>query len=418
MTLSLPEPEPAAPQGEDIPLNIVFEDAHLLVVDKPAGLVVHPAPGHESGTLVNALIAHCGESLSGIGGVKKPGIVHRIDKDTSGLIVIAKTDAAHAGLSKLFEDHGRNLNLTRDYLAFVWGAPERAQGTVDAPIGRHATQRERMAVVSAARGREAITHWERLEDFGAASLLACRLETGRTHQIRVHMAHIGHPLIGDLTYGAGFKTKVARLSPEARAAVEALGRQALHAATLGFTHPVTGEDSAVRERAAGGFGGACAWRWRSKCRARSTHLPPQGAVHDALHALPEAAPKALGYAGRAKGSWPLATERHRHIADAHAIRPEAVDHRMMGDGAGVGQRDLVAACQSARQPMHEIDARRKSTKALVESDLPEIGALAALKENSHRYRHAVERKSRDCALTPTRHLLRRLTRKTRELAVA
>ncbi len=242
VALTLPEPEPAAPQGEDIPLNIVFEDAHLLVVDKPAGLVVHPAPGHESGTLVNALIAHCGESLSGIGGVKKPGIVHRIDKDTSGLVVIAKTDAAHAGLSKLFEDHGRKLNLTRDYLAFVWGAPERAQGTVDAPVGRHATQRERMAVVSAARGREAITHWERLEDFGAASLLACRLETGRTHQIRVHMAHIGHPLIGDLTYGAGFKTKVARLTPQARAAVERLGRQALHAATLGFTHPVTGED--------------------------------------------------------------------------------------------------------------------------------------------------------------------------------
>ena len=242
VALRVPEPEPAEPQGEDIPLNIVFEDAHLLVVDKPAGLVVHPAPGHESGTLVNALIAHCGDSLSGIGGVKKPGIVHRIDKDTSGLVVIAKTDAAHAGLSKLFEDHGRNLNLTRDYLAFVWGAPERVQGTVDAPIGRHATQRERMAVVSAARGREAITHWERLEDFGAASLLACRLETGRTHQIRVHMAHIGHPLIGDLTYGAGFKTKVARLSPQARAAVEALGRQALHAATLGFTHPVTGED--------------------------------------------------------------------------------------------------------------------------------------------------------------------------------
>ena len=242
VTLQVPPAEPAEPKGEDIALNIVFEDAHLLVIDKPAGLVVHPASGHETGTLVNALIAHCGETLSGIGGVKKPGIVHRIDKDTSGLVVIAKTDAAHAGLSKLFEDHGRNLNLTRDYLAFVWGAPERAQGTVEAPIGRHATQRERMAVVSPARGREAITHWERLEDFGAASLLACRLETGRTHQIRVHMAHIGHPLIGDLTYGAGFKTKIARLSPGARAAVERLGRQALHAATLGFTHPVTGED--------------------------------------------------------------------------------------------------------------------------------------------------------------------------------
>jgi 23S rRNA pseudouridine1911/1915/1917 synthase len=242
VSLLLPEPEPAAPQGEDIPLNVVFEDAHLLVVDKPAGLVVHPAPGHESGTLVNALIAHCGDSLSGIGGVKKPGIVHRIDKDTSGLVVIAKTDAAHAGLSRLFEDHGRRLNLTRDYLAFVWGAPERAHGTVEAPIGRHATQRERMAVVPIARGREAITHWEKIEDFGAASLVACRLETGRTHQIRVHMAHIGHPLIGDSTYGAGFKTKVARLAPKARTAVERLGRQALHAATLGFTHPVTGEE--------------------------------------------------------------------------------------------------------------------------------------------------------------------------------
>ncbi len=240
--LVVPEAEPAAPQGEDIPLTIVFEDEHLLVVDKPAGLVVHPAPGHESGTLVNALIAHCGDSLSGIGGVKKPGIVHRIDKDTSGLVVIAKTDAAHAGLSKLFEDHGRSLNLTRDYLAFVWGAPMRAQGTVEAPVGRHATQRERMAVVSAARGREAVTHWEKLEDFGAAALVGCRLETGRTHQIRVHMAHIGHPLIGDSTYGAGFKTKVAKLAPEARAAVERLGRQALHAASLGFTHPVTGED--------------------------------------------------------------------------------------------------------------------------------------------------------------------------------
>ena len=242
VALVLPQPEPAAPLGEEIPLDVVFEDEHLLIVDKPAGLVVHPAPGHESGTLVNALIAHCGESLSGIGGVKKPGIVHRIDKDTSGLVVIAKTDAAHAGLSRLFEDHGRKLNLTREYLAFVWGAPERGQGTVEAPIGRHATQRERMAVVPLARGREAITHWEKLEDFGVASLLACRLETGRTHQIRVHMAHIGHPLIGDLTYGAGFKTKVTRLTPKARAAVEALGRQALHAATLGFTHPATGED--------------------------------------------------------------------------------------------------------------------------------------------------------------------------------
>jgi 23S rRNA pseudouridine1911/1915/1917 synthase len=242
VALALPPPEPAEPQGEDIPLDVMFEDAHLLVVDKPAGLVVHPAHGHETGTLVNALIAHCGDSLSGIGGVRKPGIVHRIDKDTSGLLVVAKTDAAHKGLSLLFEDHGRSLGLVREYLAFVWGVPERARGTIEAPIGRHSIQRERMAVVPEERGREAITHWELIESFGVASLVACRLETGRTHQIRVHMAHIGHPLIGDATYGAGFKTKTALLTPVARASVEALGRQALHAATLGFPHPVTREE--------------------------------------------------------------------------------------------------------------------------------------------------------------------------------
>ena len=180
--------------------------------------------------------------MSGIGGVKKPGIVHRLDKDTTGLMVVAKTDAAHKGLSRLFEDHGRKLHLVRDYMAFVWGAPDRARGVIDAPVGRHATHRERMAVVPAARGREAVTHFETLEDFGVAALVGCRLETGRTHQIRVHMAHIGHPLIGDATYGAGFKTKSALLTPDARAAVAALGRQALHAATLGFEHPVTREE--------------------------------------------------------------------------------------------------------------------------------------------------------------------------------
>jgi 23S rRNA pseudouridine1911/1915/1917 synthase len=242
VTLQVPPAEPAEPKGEDIALNIVFEDAHLLVIDKPAGLVVHPASGHETGTLVNALIAHCGDTLSGIGGVKKPGIVHRLDKDTTGLMVVAKTDAAHKGLSRLFEDHGRKLHLVRDYMAFVWGAPDRSRGTVDAPVGRHATHRERMAVVPAARGREAVTHFETLEDFGVVALVGCRLETGRTHQIRVHMAHIGHPLIGDATYGAGFKTKSALLTPDARAAVAALGRQALHAATLGFEHPVTREE--------------------------------------------------------------------------------------------------------------------------------------------------------------------------------
>jgi 23S rRNA pseudouridine1911/1915/1917 synthase len=242
IVLDVPPPEPAEPQAEAIALNIVYEDAHLIVIDKPAGLVVHPASGHESGTLVNALIAHCGESLSGVGGVKKPGIVHRIDKDTTGLLVIAKTDAAHHGLSALFADHGRTLSLTREYLAFVWGVPDRAHGTIETHLGRHSIQREKMAVVSQSRGREAITHWEKVADYGVASLIRCQLETGRTHQIRVHLAHIGHPLIGDTTYGAGFKTKIAKLPEGAREAVEALGRQALHAETLGFEHPITREE--------------------------------------------------------------------------------------------------------------------------------------------------------------------------------
>ena len=227
--------------GEDTPLDIAFEDEHLVVLDKPAGLVVHPAPGHASGTLVNALIRHCGASLSGIGGVKRPGIVHRLDKDTSGLIVVAKTDAAHQGLAALFADHGRTGSLVREYRALVWGVLDARGGAVDAPLGRHPRHREKMAVVAAEAGREAVTHWRLLEALGPASLIACRLETGRTHQTRVHLAHIGHPLLGDSVYGAGFKTKAAQLSPDARAALDALGRQALHAATLGFEHPITGE---------------------------------------------------------------------------------------------------------------------------------------------------------------------------------
>jgi 23S rRNA pseudouridine1911/1915/1917 synthase len=216
ITIVVPEAEAAIPTGEDIPLHIVFEDDAIIVIDKPSGLVVHPAAGNWSGTLVNALIAHCGESLSGIGGVRRPGIVHRLDKDTTGLLVVAKTDRAHAALTRQFADHGRTGPLRRCYLAFVWGAPERPKGTIDKPIGRHPHARDKMAVRQEG-GREAITHWEALERYPGpdgtpvASLLACRLETGRTHQIRVHLAHIGHPLMGDPVYGAGFKTRASRV---------------------------------------------------------------------------------------------------------------------------------------------------------------------------------------------------------------
>jgi 23S rRNA pseudouridine1911/1915/1917 synthase len=236
-----PPPDESPVRAQALPLNIVFEDQHLLVLDKSAGLVVHPAAGHEDGTLVNALIAHCGDSLSGIGGVKRPGIVHRLDKDTSGLLVVAKSDAAHQGLSALFADHGRTGSLVREYLALVWGAPP-AKGTVDAPLGRHPRQREKMAVVAEDHGRRAVTHWRIEEELGPASLVSCRLETGRTHQIRVHFAHIGHPIMGDAVYGAGFKTKATQLSEEGRLALAKLGRQALHAAKLGFVHPATGEE--------------------------------------------------------------------------------------------------------------------------------------------------------------------------------
>ena len=241
LVVDVPPAAPAEPEGEDIPLNIVFEDAHLIVLDKPAGLVVHPAAGHETGTLVNALIAHCGDSLSGIGGVKRPGIVHRLDKDTTGLMVVAKNDAAHASLSAQFADHGRTGEMRRGYLAFVWGVPNRQRGTIDAPIDRHPHAREKMAVREG--GREAITHWEIREVFNGrdgkpvASLLACQLETGRTHQIRVHLAHIGHPLLGDSVYGPHFKTKAGQLGPEGQAALAALGRQALHAYLLVLEHP-------------------------------------------------------------------------------------------------------------------------------------------------------------------------------------
>jgi 23S rRNA pseudouridine1911/1915/1917 synthase len=242
IAVEAPPPEESTLPAQALPLDIVFEDPHLLVLDKPAGLVVHPAAGHEDGTLVNALIAHCGESLSGIGGVRRPGIVHRLDKDTSGLLVVAKTDAAHQGLSALFADHGRTGSLVREYHALIWGTPPMPNGTIDAPLGRHPRQREKMAVVAEARGRRAVTHWRLERQLGRASLISCRLETGRTHQIRVHLAHIGHPIVGDSVYGSGFKSKAAQLSEEGRRALARLGRQALHAGRLGFVHPVTGEE--------------------------------------------------------------------------------------------------------------------------------------------------------------------------------
>ena len=261
IAVDIPAAAPAEPEAENIPLDVVYEDDQLIVIDKPAGLVVHPAAGHESGTLVNALIAHCGASLSGIGGVKRPGIVHRLDKDTSGLLVVAKTDRAHRKLAALFADHGRSMPFLREYLAIVWGAPDRKNGFVDAAIGRHQTQREKMAVVHGDKGKEAITHWRVLETFGAdkngrpvASLIACQLETGRTHQIRVHMAHIGHPLVGDPAYATGFRTKEKLLPEEARAAIAALGRQALHAARLEFPHPVSGDELAFESPAPADFG--------------------------------------------------------------------------------------------------------------------------------------------------------------------
>ena len=239
----LPAPTDPLPGPEAIPLDIRYEDGDLLVLDKPAGLVVHPAAGHASGTLVNALLAHCGESLSGIGGVRRPGIVHRLDKDTTGLMVVAKNDRAHQGLASIFADHGRSGSLVREYLALVWNVPDRRSGTVEAALGRHPNHRDKMAVRPTDKGRHAVTHWTLEEALGgSAALVRCRLETGRTHQIRVHMTEIGHPLIGDPVYGTGFRTKALQLDDVARLAVQGLGRQALHAAVLGFEHPVTGAE--------------------------------------------------------------------------------------------------------------------------------------------------------------------------------
>ena len=236
-TILVPAPEPAEPEPEAIPLQVLFEDAHLIVLNKPAGMAVHPGPGVPSGTLVNALLHHCGDSLSGIGGVARPGIVHRLDKETSGVMVAAKTDAAHQGLSALFAAH----DIERVYIALTRGAPYPRKGTIQTLIGRSGFDRKKMAVLKSG-GREAITHYAVEKTFGPqekplAARVACRLQTGRTHQIRVHLASKGAPCLGDPVYGSGPPAPVVR---EAIAA-SGLERQALHAAVLGFRHPVTGE---------------------------------------------------------------------------------------------------------------------------------------------------------------------------------
>ena len=231
----LPAAVPTHNVAQDMGLVIAFEDEHLIVIDKPAGMVVHPAAGNFDGTMVNALLHHCAGQLSGIGGVARPGIVHRIDKDTSGLIVAAKHDRAHEGLAKQFAAH----SIDRRYLAIATGRPMPANGTVDEPLGRSNTNRKKMAVVAADRGKRAVTHYRTIEPLHHASLVECRLETGRTHQVRVHMAHIGHPLVGDPVYGRARKP----LSDILKA--RNFARQALHAAHLGFIHPVTGNSIAL-----------------------------------------------------------------------------------------------------------------------------------------------------------------------------
>ncbi|MBO9622700.1 MAG: RluA family pseudouridine synthase [Sphingomonas sp.] len=226
-SVAVPEPRPAHNEAQEIPLQVAYEDEHLIVIDKPAGLVVHPAAGNLDGTLVNALLHHCAGQLSGIGGVARPGIVHRIDKDTSGLMVAAKTDRAHEGLARQFKAH----SIDRRYKAIVSGRLLKAEGTVNAPLARSATNRKKIAVVREGQGKHAITHWRTLRPLRGATLVECKLETGRTHQVRVHMASIGHPLVGDPVYG-----RVGNL----REVLETLDfrRQALHAAHLGFIHPI------------------------------------------------------------------------------------------------------------------------------------------------------------------------------------
>jgi 23S rRNA pseudouridine1911/1915/1917 synthase len=242
--VAVPPPEDATPVPENIPLDIVFEDSDLLVLNKQAGLVVHPAPGHARGTLVNALLYHCGDTLSGIGGVRRPGIVHRLDKDTSGLMIVAKNDVAHQGLSAQLVDR----SLSRHYRAVVWNAPTLRKGKVDEPVGRHPASRQKMAV-NRRNGRPAVTHYMLQEAYGggAASQLECRLESGRTHQVRVHMAYIGHPLVGDPIYGAQATAAASLLKKggygeSEKQAILRFPRQALHACKISFIHPVSDEE--------------------------------------------------------------------------------------------------------------------------------------------------------------------------------
>lgn len=245
--ITLPKLKEVDILAQDIPLDVLFEDDSVIVLNKPAGLVVHPATGNQDGTLVNALLHHCAGSLSGIGGEKRPGIVHRLDKDTSGVMVAAKTDAAHHALSDQFAAHGEDGRMKRAYEAFVWGRPLPASGRIEAAIARHPHNRLKMHVTKHETARHAATRYTTLKSWSApsrpplVSKMRCELETGRTHQIRVHMVHHGHPVVGDGVYGAGQASRLNKLEPELAETIIALGRQALHAALLGFEHPVTGE---------------------------------------------------------------------------------------------------------------------------------------------------------------------------------